>query len=41
MSKKPPVNNFEWIEDTFQSNKYFKKSYKGQSDAGYPREVDV
>ena len=40
-SKKPPVNNFEWIEDTSQSDKYFIKSYKGQSDAGYLREVGV
>ena len=23
MSRKIKVNNFEWIEDTFQSNEYF------------------
>ena len=35
MSKKPPVNNFEWIEDTSQFTENFVKSYNKESDEGY------
>ena len=35
MSQKLSVNNFEWIEDTFQFNEYFLKSRKKESDEGY------
>ena len=35
------VNNFEWIADTSQFNKYFTKNYNEESDKGYFREVDV
>ena len=41
MSQKPPVNNFGWIEDTFQFNEDFIKSYNGENDKGYFVEVDV
>ena len=36
-----PVNNFEWIQDTFQFNKYFIKIYNKEGDEGYSMEVDV
>ena len=36
-----PVNNFEWIKDTFQFNKYFIKIYNKEGDEGYSMEVDV
>ena len=32
MSRKLPVNNFEWIEGTSQFNKYFIKKYNEESD---------
>ena len=42
MSQKLPVNNFEWIKDTFQFNEDFiKKDYNEESDEGYFFEVDV
>ena len=41
MSQKLPVNNFEWIEDTFQFNEDFTKSYNEESDKGYFLEFDV
>ena len=41
MSKKLPVNNFEWIKDTSQFNKDFIKSYNEESDEGCFLEVDV
>ena len=41
MSQKLPVNNFEWIEDTFQFNEDFIKNYIEESDEGYFLEVDV
>ena len=41
MSKKLPVNNFEWIKETSQFNKDFIKIYKEESDEGYISEVDV
>ena len=41
MSQKLPVNNFWWIEDTFQFNDDFIKNYNEESDEGYFLEVDV
>ena len=41
MSQKLPVNNFEWIKDTFQFNGDFKKNYNEESNEGYFLEVDV
>ena len=38
---KLPVNNFEWIEQTFQFNEDFIKNYNEESDEGYFLEVDV
>ena len=32
MSQKLPVNNFEWIKDTFQFNEDFIKNYSEESD---------
>ena len=40
MLQKLPVNNFEWIEDTFQFNSDFIKSCNEKSDEGYFLEVD-
>ena len=34
MSQKLPVNNFEWIEDTFQINEDFIKPYNKENDEG-------
>ena len=41
MSQKLLVNNFEWIEDTYQFNKDFVKTYNEESDEGYFLEIDV
>ena len=41
MSQKFPVNNFEWIKDTFQFNEDFIKNYNEESDEGYFLKVDV
>ena len=41
MSQKLPVNNFEWIKDTFQSNEDFIKNYNVESDKEYFLKVDV
>ena len=41
MSQKFSVNNFEWIEDTFQFNEDLVKAYNEESDKGYFLEVDV
>ena len=41
MSKKLPVNNFEWIKDTSQFNEDFIKSYNGENDEGYFLEIYV
>ena len=41
VSQKLPVNNFEWIEDTFEFNEDFIKSYNEESDEGYFLELDV
>ena len=35
------LNNFEWIEDTFQFNEDFIKSYNKESDEEYFFKVDV
>ena len=32
MSQKVPVNNFEWIEKTYQFNEDFIKIYNDQND---------
>ena len=41
MSQKPPLNNFEWMKDTFQFNEDLIKSYNEEGDEGYFLEVDV
>ena len=41
MSQKLPVNGFEWVEDIFEFNKDFIKSYNEESDEGYLFKVDV
>ena len=41
MSQKPPVNKFEWIEDTPQFNEDFIKNYNEETDERYFLEVDV
>ena len=41
MSQKLPVNNFQWIEDTFQFNKGFMKNYNEESYEKYFLDVDV
>ena len=41
MSQKLPVNRFEWIKDTSQFNKGFKKNYNEERNEGYFLEVDV
>ena len=41
MSQKLPVNNFEWIKDTFQFNEDFIKNYNLESDKEYFLKVDV
>ena len=41
MSQKPPVNSFEWIEDTSQFNEDYIKKYNEEIDKGYFLQVDV
>ena len=41
MSQILPVNNFEWINDTYQFNEDFIKNYNEESDEGYFLEVDL
>ena len=41
MSLSLPVSNFEWIEDTFQFNEDYVRSYDEGSDEGYFLQVDV
>ena len=41
MSKKLPVNNFEWIKDTSQFNKDFIKNYNEEIGKAYFFEVYV
>ena len=40
MLQKLPVNNFEWIEDTYQFNQDFIKNFNEESDELYFLEVD-
>ena len=40
MLQKLPVNNFEWIKDTFQFSESFIKNYNEESDGGYFLQVD-
>ena len=35
MSQMLPVNNFEWINDTYQFDEDFIKNYNEESDEGY------
>ena len=41
MSQKLPINNFEWIKDTFQFNEDLVKRSNEESNEGYFVEVDV
>ena len=41
MSRKLPVKNFEWIEDTSQFNEDFMKKYNEESNEGYFLAVKV
>ena len=41
MLQKLPVNNFEWIKDTFQLNENFMKYYTEESNEGYFLEGDI
>ena len=41
MIKRLPVNKFEQIEQTSQSNEDFVKNYNEESEEGYFLEVDV
>ena len=41
MSQKLPVNNFEWVKDTFQFNEDFVKNYNEESDERYFLAVDA
>ena len=41
MSKKLPVNGFEWMDDISNVNEDFIKNYDENSDKGYIFEVDI
>ena len=41
MSQKLPVNNFEWIKDTFKFYEDFIKNYNEERDEGYFLQVDA
>ena len=41
MSKKLPVNNFEWMTDISDVNEDFIKNYDENSGKGYILEVDI
>ena len=41
MSQNLPVNNFDGIEDTFQFNEDFIKTYNEERNEGYFLEVDI
>ena len=41
MLQKPPVNDFEWIKDTFQFDEDFIKTYNEERGEGYFLKVDV
>ena len=36
-----PVNSFKWVEDIFEFNKDFMKTYNVESDKEYFFEVDI
>ena len=40
MYQKLPVNNFEWIKDTYQFNEDFIKNYNEESHEGYFLEIE-
>ena len=41
MSERLLINNFKWVEETFQFNEDFIKSYNDDSDEGYFLVTDV
>ena len=41
MLQKLPVNNFEWIEETYAFNENFIRNYNEESDEGYFLEIDA
>ena len=41
MTEKLPVRGFKWVNDIFEINEKFVKSYNKNSDKGYILEVDV
>ena len=41
MSERLLINNFKWVEETFQFNEDFIKSYNDDSDEEYFLETDV
>ena len=41
MSEKLPMNGFKWVNDIFEINEKFVKSYNKNSDKGYILEVGV
>ena len=41
MSEKLPMNGFKWVNDIFEINEKFVKSYNKNSDKGYILEVDA
>ena len=41
MTQKLTVTGFDWIEDTFQFNEDFIKSYNEENDEGYFLKVHV
>ena len=41
MSEKLPMNGFKWVNDIFEINEKFVRSYNKNSDKGYILEVDV
>ena len=41
MTVNNPVNNFKWINGTYQFNEDFIKNYNEESDEGYFLEADV
>ena len=41
MSQELPTNYFKWVEDLYQFNEDFIKSYKKSSDKGYFLEEDI
>ena len=41
MSEKLPMNGFKWVNDIFEINEKFVKSYNKSSDKGYILEIDL